>query len=78
MINKTPDVNSHGTAMKKTKKRGRPATGQNPMYGFRSGRELIRRVDNWAKKQEDKLTRGEAIRQLLTYALDRKEAEEDC
>jgi hypothetical protein len=35
-------------------------------------------VDNWAKKQEDKLTRGEAIRQLLTYALDRKEAEEDC
>ena len=62
--------------MKKTKKRGRPATGQNPMYGFRSGRELIKRVDNWAKRQPDKLTRGEAIRRLLTYALDHKEANE--
>jgi hypothetical protein len=66
-------------AMKKTKKRGRPPTGARPMIGFRADPALTKRIDHWAKRQPDKhLPRGEAIRRLLTYALDRKEAEEDC
>jgi len=47
-----------------------------PMVGFRADSAFTKRIDNWAKKQKDKPTRGEAIRRLITYALDRKEAEE--
>jgi hypothetical protein len=61
----------------KVKKRmGRPPTGMNPMVGFRCPPALTRRVDNWAKRQPDKPARGEAIRRLLTDALDRAEASE--
>ena len=61
----------------KIKKRiGRPPTGMKPMVGFRADSAFTKRIDNWAKKQKDKPTRGEAIRRLITYALDRKEAEE--
>jgi hypothetical protein len=61
----------------KIKKRvGRPRTGMNPMIGFRSPSALTKRIDTWAKRQADKPQRGEAIRRLITYALDRKEAEE--
>ena len=63
--------------MTKIKKRiGRPPTGMNPMIGFRSPPALTKRLDDWAKRQADKPARGEALRRLLTYALDRKEAEE--
>jgi len=59
------------------KQAGRPRTGMKPMIGFRSSAAFTKRIDAWAKKQEDNPTRGEAIRRLITYALDRKEAE-DC
>jgi hypothetical protein len=63
--------------MTKIKKRiGRPPTGMKPMVGFRADSAFTKRIDAWAKKQKDKPTRGEAIRQLISYALDRKEAEE--
>jgi hypothetical protein len=61
--------------MAKAKKRvGRPATGMDPIVGFRSPPALTRRVDNWAKRQSDKPKRAEAIRRLLVDALDRAEA----
>ena len=64
--------------MTKIKKRiGRPRTGMKPMVGFRADSAFTKRIDAWAKKQEDKPTRGEAIRRLITDALDRAEAE-DC
>ena len=63
--------------MTKIKKRiGRPRTGMKPMVGFRADSAFTKRIDNWAKKQKDKPTRGEAIRRLITYALDREEADE--
>jgi hypothetical protein len=46
------------------------------MVGFRADAALTKRIDSWAKRQEDKPTRGEAIRRLIIESLDRAEAEE--
>ena len=51
----------------KQKTRGRPATGVTPMVGLRLAQELIERVDRWAAHK--RLTRSDAIRQLLEEAL---------
>lgn len=48
-------------------KRGRPATGRDPLVGVRLPRDLIERVDGWADTRE--LTRSEAIRRLLESGL---------
>jgi hypothetical protein len=56
---------------KSGKKGGRPATGKDPMIGFRSPPALTRRIDSWAKQQPDKPPRAEAIRRLITAGLDR-------
>jgi hypothetical protein len=53
------------------KKRGRPATGQDPLLNFRAPPELITRVDKWAAKQKDAPSRSEAIRRLIEKALGR-------
>jgi len=51
----------------KPKKRGRPATGKDPMVGLRLSPELTRAVDSWA--EERNLTRSEAIRTMIERAL---------
>ena len=51
----------------KPKKRGRPATGRDPLVGVRIPIELIAEIDTWAK--HNKITRSEAVRQLIEAAL---------
>ena len=53
-------------------KRGRPATGQDPLLNFRAPAILTAKIDKWAAKQEDHLSRSEAIRRLLELALSGK------
>ena len=52
----------------KQKKRGRPATGYDPMIGLRLAPDLTARVDDWAERQS--VSRSEAIRQMIEQALD--------
>lgn len=51
------------------KKRGRPATGQDPITALRLSADLREKVDAWAGKQGDKLGRSKAIRQLIEMGL---------
>ena len=52
---------------KRKKKRGRPATGQDPMIGLRLPPEETARLDQWAKAN-DYATRSAAIRALIKRA----------
>jgi hypothetical protein len=54
------------------KKRGRPATGQNPVSAIRLSPALRSAIETWAKQQPDKPSRSEAIRQLVEFALKAK------
>jgi hypothetical protein len=54
------------------KKRGRPATGNNPMLAFRAPPELRRAVDAWRKRQPNRPSRSKAIRQLIERGLKRR------
>jgi len=49
------------------KKRGRPATGQDPVMTIRLPLDLRARIERWAGSKD--LTRSEAIRALLERAL---------
>jgi len=51
------------------KKRGRPATGRDPVTAIRLSQKLRASVDRWARQQPDKPSRSEAIRRLLEYAI---------
>ena len=51
------------------KKRGRPATGQDPVTAIRLSKELRKNVDGWATKQTDKPGRSESIRRLVEIGL---------
>jgi len=53
----------------KPKKRGRPATGKDPMRGVRMSAALADAVAAWARKQADKPTFSEAVRRLVMKAL---------
>jgi hypothetical protein len=53
----------------KLKRRGRPATGRDPILGLRPPNELRGRIDAWAAKQADKPRRSEAIRRLVELGL---------
>lgn len=53
----------------KPKKRGRPATGKDPMRGVRMSDDAAAQVMAWAKKQADKPTFSEAVRRLVAKAL---------
>lgn len=55
------------------KKRGRPATGQDPVTAIRLSPELRNNVDAWAAKQTDKPNRSEAIRRLVELGLKAKQ-----
>jgi predicted DNA-binding protein len=50
------------------KKRGRPATGKDPMLTFRSPPDLTERIEGYADKI--KQPRSEAIRRLVEKGLD--------
>ncbi len=52
------------------KKRGRPATGVDPMLNFRSPADLTAKIDDWiAAQPEPRPSRSEAIRRILAQAL---------
>jgi hypothetical protein len=50
------------------KKRGRPATGQDPVSAIRLSVELTRAIDSWAARNKA-ASRSEAIRQLVEMGL---------
>ena len=52
------------------KKRGRPATGRDPVSAVRLPVELTAAVDQWA--QENEANRSEAIRRLVELGLKAK------
>ena len=54
------------------KKRGRPATGQDPVSAIRLSLALRLEIETWAKQQPDTPSRSEAIRQLVEFALKAK------
>jgi hypothetical protein len=54
------------------KKRGRPATGQDPVSAIRLSPALRMAIETWATQQLDKPSRSEAIRQLVEFALKAK------
>ncbi len=51
------------------KRPGRPATGRDPVLTLRLPPALRLAVENWAKQQNDKPSRSEAIRRLIEFAL---------
>jgi hypothetical protein len=56
------------------KRRGRPATGQDPVTAIRLSPELRQNVDGWAAKQSDQPKRSEAIRRLVELGLAKEPA----
>lgn len=59
---------SSSTIKDMPKKAGRPATGKDPMIGFRSPVDLTQRIDQFASRIQ--APRAEAIRQLIVRGLD--------
>jgi Arc/MetJ-type ribon-helix-helix transcriptional regulator len=53
----------------KRKKRGRPATGKDPLIAARMPPELTAGIDAWAEGQDDRPGRSEAIRRLIELGL---------
>lgn len=51
------------------KRRGRPATGKDPVTAIRLSPEIRQAVDAWATKQKDAPSRSEAIRRLVELGL---------
>jgi len=56
-------------------KRGRPATGKDPMLGFRSPPELTAQIDGFAEKQS--IPRSQAIRRLVEKGLNHDKLEKE-
>jgi hypothetical protein len=52
---------------KRKKKRGRPATGMDPMIGLRLSKVETARLDKWAKANG--FTRSQAIRELISRGI---------
>ena len=53
------------------KKMGRPATGVGTMIGVRLHGDDLAALDEWITKQGDRLSRPEAVRQLIRLAMSR-------
>jgi Arc/MetJ-type ribon-helix-helix transcriptional regulator len=51
----------------KPKRRGRPATGKDPLVGARLPPNMIREIDQWASRNS--VSRSEAIRRLVERSL---------
>ena len=62
-------MNMHKSIRVIQKKRGRPATGHDPVVAIRLSPELIARVDGWAAAQQPPVSRSEAVRTLIEKAL---------
>jgi hypothetical protein len=58
----------------KPKRRGRPATGRDPMMGFRASPVLRASIVRWAENQPDMPTLSEATRRLVELGLKVKPA----
>jgi hypothetical protein len=58
----------------KPKKRGRPATGRDPMMGFRASPVLRASIVRWSEGQPDIPTLSEATRRLVELGLKIKPA----
>ena len=56
------------------KKRGRPATGQDPVVTFRLPAYFKENIDEWRSKERDKPSRSEAIRWLIGKGLQAEES----
>jgi hypothetical protein len=56
-------------AKKSKKKRGRPATGRDPVTAIRLPEDLRVRVEAWATTERDTPSRSEAIRRLIEHGL---------
>jgi hypothetical protein len=56
------------------KKRGRPATGNDPVRAMRLSDDFMAKVDAFAAQQDDKPGRSEAIRRLVELGLRAKVA----
>jgi hypothetical protein len=54
---------------KKSKKMGRPATGQGQQIGTRWPDDILYRVDEWRRIQPDIPTRPDALRRLVLIGL---------
>jgi hypothetical protein len=54
------------------KRRGRPATGRDPVTAIRLSQELREKIDAWGEKQDDKPARSESIRRLVQIGLKAK------
>jgi hypothetical protein len=57
----------------KKRKRGRPATGKDPMIGLRAPPPLIKEIDAWAAANSI-ASRSDAIRRLVEHGLSSKSA----
>jgi hypothetical protein len=56
-----------------TKKRGRPVTtGKGTLIGVRLLRDPLAKLDAWIERQDDPMTRPEAIRRLVEIGLKAK------
>jgi hypothetical protein len=53
----------------KPKKRGRPATGKDPLMGFRASPTMRASVVRWAESEPDNPSLSEAIRRLVELGL---------
>ena len=53
----------------KPKRRGRPATGKDPLMGFRASPVMRASVVKWAENQPDNPSLSEAIRRLVEVGL---------
>ncbi len=54
----------------KKRKRGRPVTtGTTPLTGIRFPPSMMRDIEKWARSQDDKPARAEAIRRLVALGL---------
>lgn len=51
------------------KRRGRPATGRDPVTAIRLSSEIRHAVDEWSERQDDNPSRSEAIRRLVEIGL---------
>ena len=51
------------------KRRGRPATGKDPLMGFRASPTMRASVVRWAESQSDNPSLSEAIRRLVELGL---------
>lgn len=53
------------------KKRGRPATGKDPMASFRCPDDVMAAIEAFASEEPDNPPRSEAIRRLIREALEK-------